>query len=164
MGNSVCSVRDNHCCCSVHNGAGSTASVDQKFDHHGLPHIHIHTYIHTHTQYHTHTRTRTHARTHTHAHTHTHLRAASEGGGGGGGFSSSRPPRDPGCGLTHAGRQLGTRLAQVRVSRGQDPRAARPGSRRPRGPACPSSGPPPGHERASGMSSLFEPWLRITVA
>jgi hypothetical protein len=32
MGNSVCSVRDNHCCCSVHNGAGSRTSVDQKFD------------------------------------------------------------------------------------------------------------------------------------
>jgi hypothetical protein len=33
MGNSFCSVRDNHCCCSVHNGEGSRTSVDQKFDH-----------------------------------------------------------------------------------------------------------------------------------
>ena len=32
MGNSFCSVRDNHCCCSVHNGEGSRTSVDQKFD------------------------------------------------------------------------------------------------------------------------------------
>jgi hypothetical protein len=32
MGNSVCSVRDKHCCCSVNNGAGSRTSVDQKFD------------------------------------------------------------------------------------------------------------------------------------
>jgi hypothetical protein len=30
-------VRDNQCCCSVHNGAGSRTSVDQKFDH-GEPH------------------------------------------------------------------------------------------------------------------------------
>ena len=38
MGNSVCSVRDNHCCCSVHNGAGSRTSGDQKFDQErGLP-------------------------------------------------------------------------------------------------------------------------------
>jgi hypothetical protein len=32
MGNSFCSVRDDHCCCSVHNGVGSRTSVDQKFD------------------------------------------------------------------------------------------------------------------------------------
>jgi hypothetical protein len=28
-----CSVRDDHCCCSVHNGEGSRTSVDHKFDH-----------------------------------------------------------------------------------------------------------------------------------
>jgi hypothetical protein len=32
MANSFCSVRDDHCCCSVHNRAGSRTSVDQKFD------------------------------------------------------------------------------------------------------------------------------------
>ena len=32
MGNSFCSVRDNHRCCRVHNGEGSRTSVDQKFD------------------------------------------------------------------------------------------------------------------------------------
>ncbi len=38
MGNSFCSVRDDHCCCSVHDGVGtlllvgSRTSVDQKFD------------------------------------------------------------------------------------------------------------------------------------
>ena len=32
MGNSFCSVRYNHCCCSVHKGVGSRTSTDQKFD------------------------------------------------------------------------------------------------------------------------------------
>jgi hypothetical protein len=32
MGNSVCNVRDNHCCRTVHNGTGSRTSADQKFD------------------------------------------------------------------------------------------------------------------------------------
>ncbi len=32
MGNSFCSVRDDHCHCSVHNGVGSRTSVDQKIN------------------------------------------------------------------------------------------------------------------------------------